>query len=113
MRIERKPVFHVTDVATRYSSADWLASGETAVEIWKALTFCWTTFFPGFLRTMRCESGPQFTSQRWMDLCAGVGVNLTLRNIETHNLIGLNERLHSSLRRVYEKMMMTVPDLPR
>jgi hypothetical protein len=89
MWIEGNPVLHVTDVATRYSSAACLASGEIAVEFLKALTLCWTNFFPGFPRTMRCDSGPKFTSQRLMDPCAGVGVNLTL-SVTTGRPLAIN-----------------------
>jgi hypothetical protein len=53
MWIRGDSVLHATDVATGYSSAAWLQSGETAVKIWKTLNLCWTTFFPGFRRTIR------------------------------------------------------------
>jgi hypothetical protein len=49
MWIRGDAVLHSTDVATGYFSAAWLPRGETSVEIWKALTLCWTTFFHGSL----------------------------------------------------------------
>jgi hypothetical protein len=45
MWLDGKPVLHVTDVAAKYSSASVLEN-ESAVNVWKALTLCWTTFFP-------------------------------------------------------------------
>jgi hypothetical protein len=113
MWIRGDTVRHATDVATGYSSAAWLPSGETAVEILEALTLCWTIFFPGFPRTIRCDRGPPFISQRWKDLCSGVGVGITISAVENHSEIGLKERLHIPLRRTYERIMMDIPGLPR
>jgi transposase InsO family protein len=66
MWLDGKYVLHVTDVATKYSSASFLEN-ESAVSVWKALTLCWTTFFPGFPRIFHSDSGSQFTSAKWKE----------------------------------------------
>jgi hypothetical protein len=45
-------------------------------------------------------------------LCECVGVSLKLSPIDDHSAIGLNERLHSPLRRIYSKVLMNIPGLP-
>jgi hypothetical protein len=83
MWLDGKTVLHVTDVATKYSSASVLEN-ESAVSVWKALTLCWTTFFPGFPRIVHSDSGSQFTFAKRKELCEGVGVRLKLSPIENH-----------------------------
>jgi hypothetical protein len=62
MSLNGKTALHVVDSSTLYSSAAFLPS-ETAVGVWQALMMCWVTYLPGFPRTIRRDSGPQFASE--------------------------------------------------
>jgi transposase InsO family protein len=67
---------------------------------------------PEIPRRIRSDSGPQFTAAKWREFCTDVGVELVISPIESHNSLGLNERLHSPLRRIFLKVKHEVPSVP-
>jgi hypothetical protein len=81
MSLQGRSVLHVVDSSTSYSSAAFLTA-ETAIGVWQALVTCWITFMPGFPRTIRSDSGPQFTSETWKRLCDGVGVSIKISPVD-------------------------------
>jgi hypothetical protein len=47
------------------------------------------------------------------DLTDMAGITLRISGIEAHNSLGIGERLHGPLRRIYRKVKMTNPDIER
>jgi hypothetical protein len=45
-----------------------------------------------------------FQSGDWKNACIGVGIHLRSTGIESHNSLGVGERFHQPLRRIYHKI---------
>lgn len=53
---------------------------------------------------MFVDQGSQLTSTRWERRARAVGIDLKIYGIDCQNYLGLGERYHSPLRRVYENI---------
>jgi hypothetical protein len=62
--------------------------------------------YTGYPRKTRTDAGTIFTSDTWKHLHESNGIVLQVSGVESHNSIGLGERMHSPLRRVYNKTLM-------
>jgi hypothetical protein len=82
-----KTALHVVYSSTSYYSAAFLPS-ENAVGGFQALMTSWVTYMPIFPRTIRSDSGPQFTSESCKNLCSGVGVQIQRSTGESHKSLG-------------------------
>ena len=109
MFIDRNAILHVLDTATRFSSATFLDSngseyGQTAYGVWLAFLECWCTLYTGYPNRLRTDYGSIFTSPKWKELTNENGIQLRISGIEAHNSLGIGERLHDPLRRIYRKI---------
>jgi hypothetical protein len=110
MYLEQSSVLHVVDTQTHFNSAIFLR-GESVEMVWIAFLECWATLYAGYLDKMRTDQGAQFTSPRWKELTDSIGIELVLSGVESHNSIGLGERYHGPLRRIYQKVRFDFQDL--
>ena len=62
--VRKKAVFHVVDIDTGYSNANFLR-GQTIEDVLLAFLECWPTTYLGYPASMKVEKGPQFTAERW------------------------------------------------
>jgi hypothetical protein len=62
---------------------------------------------------LRTDSGSIFTTSKWKNLTDMACITLRISGIEVHNFLGIGERLHGPLRRMYRKGKMTHPDIER
>jgi hypothetical protein len=67
----------------------------------------------GYPRKTRTDAGTIFTSDTWKHFHESNGIVLQVSGVESHSSIGLGERMHSPLRRVYNKILMKYPHLHR
>lgn len=58
---------------------------------------------------MRVDQGSVFTSQKWQQITEAAGIFLHLSGVESHNSIGLGERYHAPLRRIFKKVRYDAP----
>jgi transposase InsO family protein len=111
-----KAVLHIVDTATRFSAATFLDShtatyGQSVEGVWLALIETWFTLYTGYPNRLRTDAGSIFSSPRWRQLSEMVGISLRISGIEAHNSLGIGERLHEPLRRIYEKVQMDYPHI--
>lgn len=83
----------------------------SARHIWDAFLEAWVTVYVGMLNRIRADHGSVFTSKFRDDVTAMHGVDLQLPGIESHNSIGIGERYHAPLRRVFRVIRSQYPRL--
>lgn len=108
MTIDGKQVLHIVDKNTKFSAASFLSS-ETADETWNTFMRIWACMYIGFPDVMETDQGPQFTSKRWATLLLMAGIKHKLSGVQSHNAIGVGERYHSFLRKIYTKVRRSHP----
>jgi hypothetical protein len=118
MFLDGSAVLHVVDTATRFSAAGFLddhgaAYGQSVNGVWLAFIEIWCTMYVGYPNRLRTDSGSIFTTSKWKNLTDMAGITLRISGIEAHNSLGIGERLHGPLRRIYRKVKMTHPDIER
>ena len=116
MWIDGKALLHVVDTATRFSNATFLDSsdqnyGQSVEGIWLAFLECWCSMYTGYPDRLRTDAGSVFTSPRWKEIAKMAGIELRLSGIEAHNSLGIGERYHEPLRRIYRKVKHDHPNL--
>lgn len=114
MWINGKAILHIVDTATRFSAACFLDSagmdyGQSVDGVWTAFIQTWCTIYSGFPNRIRTDQGSVFTSQRWRELTDMSGIELRLSGVKAHRSLGIGERLHGPLRRIYNKIAMDYP----
>jgi transposase InsO family protein len=114
MFINGKSVIHVIDSATRFNAATFLDShsesyGQSSDGIWDAFIGIWCSIFTGYPDRLRIDSGSAFTSVKWITLTASRRITLRISGVEAHNTLGIGERFHGPLRRIYQKIEHEVP----
>jgi hypothetical protein len=100
---------HVVDSATRLNAAKVLEAysksyGQSSDGIWDVLIDIWRTMQTGFPDRIRVDSGAAFTSSKCKALTESKGIKLRISGVESHSSLGIGERYHAPLRRVYQKM---------
>jgi transposase InsO family protein len=105
-----KSVLHVVDTETNFSAATFLKD-ESSEEVWAAFLRFWADFYIGFHDIFRVDAGSAFTSRKFRALAESSGVILHYSGAESHNSIGAGETLHSSLRRIFNKLLADTPAL--
>ena len=110
MWLDKKPVLHVVDTNTHFSAAMFLP-GKTTADIWNCFLSCWATVYIGHPDRFRVDQESVFTGKEFAQLTAREGIVLQLSGIQSHNAIGVGERYHAPLRRIYEKVKLEVPNV--
>lgn len=110
--LDGKAVLHIVDLGTGFSNAVFL-NGHSVNDVWAAYTQCWSTVYVGHPNCFRTDSGSVFTSTRWNQLTSDNGIELKISGVESHNSLGLGERYHEPLRKIYRKLHHEAPDLEK
>ena len=118
MFLDGKAVLHIVDTATRFSAATFLDShgekyGQSVEGIWLAFVMTWATMYTGYPNRLRTDQGSVFTSQRWKQLTDLQGIQLRLSGVKAHSSLGIGERLHEPLRRIYNKISHHKPHVDK
>jgi transposase InsO family protein len=114
MFISGNAVLHVIDSATRFNAATFLDShtesyGQSSDGIWDASIDIWSSIYIGYPDRLRIDSGSAFTSVKWKTITESRGITLSISGVEAHNSLGIGERYHGPLRRVYQKIEHEFP----
>lgn len=111
MYIDSKHVLHVTDVDTGYGAARFVTSdtkNPTTAQVWDAFVPCWSLIYTGMPDCITTDRGTQFTSTEFELYLSHQGIYQRYIAVESHHILGANERAHSTLRRVYLKLVMII-----
>jgi hypothetical protein len=108
MFINGKAVLHVIDSATiqcsNISRFAFRIVRQGSDGIWDAFIDIWCSIYTGYPDRLRIDSGSAFTSLKWKTLTESRGITLSISEVEAHNSLGIGERYHGPLRRVYQKI---------
>ena len=110
MTLSGKPVLHMVDRDTKFSVAEFL-QGESAKEAWNVYMSAWATTYIGFSDEIHADQGPQFRSREFQTYAADADIKLTLSGVESHNSLGVGERYHDYLRKIYKKTRDEHPNI--
>jgi len=115
MYIDNCAILHVVDTATRFSAATFLDKhgenyGQSVDGIWLALNACWVTLYTGYPNRLRTDQGSAFTSDRWREIIESKGIKIRLSGVRAHNSLGIGEKLHDPLRRIFRKIQHDFPE---
>jgi hypothetical protein len=116
MFINGKAVLHVIDSATRFNAATFLDShsesyGQSSDGICNAFIDIWCSIYIGYPDRLRIDSGSAFTSVKWKTLTESRVFTLRFSGVKAHNSLGIRERYHGPLRRVYQKIEHEFPHI--
>ena len=110
MWLDGKAVLHMVDKDTKFSAAAFLPS-ETADATWNTYIRNWVAPYIGHALEIHADQGPQFRSKRFVSNANTSGVKLRLSGVESHNSLGVGERYHHYLRRIFTKVQDEHPRL--
>jgi len=118
MFIDNQAILHIVDTATRFSAACYLDSngaeyGQSLEGIWLAFVNIWCTVYIGLPNRLRADHGSVFVADRWRQLCTQSGVKVRISGAQAHSSLGIGERLHGPLRRIFNKVIKDHPAVPR
>jgi hypothetical protein len=91
--LDSEPALHVVGTATKFGSAVFL-EGQNVEQVWSAFLECWALVYTGYPKKTHTDAGTVFTSDTWKHLHDSNGIILQVSGIESHNSIGLGERMH-------------------
>ena len=112
MYLDSQPVLHVVDLQVAYQNAEFLEK-QSADDIWETFLRCWATVYLGFPNRMRVDRARVFTGRRSEQLTNLHGITLQFSGVEAHNALGIGERYHAPLRRVYHVVRAASPSIDR
>jgi hypothetical protein len=84
-------------------------NGKAVLGISDAFIDIWCSIYTGYPNSLRIDSGSAFTSVKWKTLTESRGITLRTSGVEAHNSLGIGERYHGPLWRVYQKIEHEFP----
>ena len=66
----------------------------------------------GYSKEIHVDRGPQFDSDNWRHLLQSVGIKRHDSGVESHNALGVGEKYHDFLRRIFRKVRSEHPSIP-
>lgn len=103
MWLSGQPVMCIIDTHTLYQTAEFVKS-KSANDLWDKFTRCWDTIFVGYPSTIRLDHETDFDSEEFRTTETETGIVLQFSGIESNNSLGVGEKYHGHLRRVYNKI---------
>ena len=110
MLLNKQPVPHVVDTQNQFSAAMFLREQSTHA-VWNVFLYYWAMPYIGYPEPLRVGHGSQFILQKFQETCEITGIRLIYSGVESHNSIGSGERYHDPLRRMYQKIRFSEPDI--
>lgn len=112
MYLDGSPVLHVIDTGTNFSAAQFLSNSDTRT-IWDTFITIWVNTYTGYPSHIHIDQGSSFNSAEWIELCRDASVKTTTTGTESHNSLGQGETYHAMLRRLYNKIRATTPNISK
>ncbi|KAI1003495.1 hypothetical protein K3495_g4719, partial [Podosphaera aphanis] len=112
MYIDGNPLLHIVDEGTRFQAGRWLRN-LTAKHTWDTLRACWIDTYLGPPDLITHDAGKNFVSTEFEQFAINVGSTTNAVPVEAHNSIGIVERYHGPLRRIYNIITAEIPGIDR
>ncbi|KAI1004025.1 hypothetical protein K3495_g4184 [Podosphaera aphanis] len=112
MYIDGNPLLHIVDEGTRFQAGRWLRN-LTAKHTWDTLRACWIDTYLGPPDLITHNAGKNFVSTEFEQFAINVGSTTNAVPVEAHNSIGIVERYHGPLRRIYNIITAEIPGIDR
>lgn len=112
MWLEKTPVMHEIYTHNMYHNAEFVLD-KSAIALWESFLSIWVTIFIGFNNTLRLEHESSFDSQLFCERSAEVGMRLRFSGVKSHKSLGVWEKYHDPLRRVFKKVKEDFPRMER
>lgn len=106
----RRPVLHVVYCHSCYGNAAFIEN-MTALRLWQLFIKIWFTVYCGYPDVLHIDSEPSFMVGPFRDAAECSRVVVQVSNIEGHYAIGVGERYHAPLQRVYNAARLEDPSL--
>jgi hypothetical protein len=100
MYISSSPLLHIVDEGTRFQAGRWLQD-ISAKHTWEVLQMCWIDIYLGPLDLITSDVGKNFVSKEFKEYANTISICTKAVLVEAYNSIGMVERYHSPLQRVY------------
>ena len=112
MHIDGKPLLHIVDEGTRFQAGRWLQN-ISAKHTWDILRACWIDTYLGPPDIIAHDAGKNFISREFKQYAINMGTVTKSVPVEAHNSIGMVERYHGPLRRVYRIITSEIPEIDK
>lgn len=106
---QQKPVIHTVDTSNYFQNSLFIRSQATK-NVWKYFCTFLLTVNTDFSETIGLDL-KSFTSENFRNNAKDACVSLKFRAIESHNAIGLGERYHHTIRRIFNITFTEHPQL--
>ncbi|KAI0993082.1 hypothetical protein K3495_g15102 [Podosphaera aphanis] len=110
MYIDGSPLLHVIDESTKFQAGRWLQN-LSAKHTWEMLRNCWIDTYLGPPDIISHDAGKNFVSREFQEYALSIGTKTKSVPVEAHHSIGLVERYHGPLRRIYKIITAEVPGI--
>ncbi|CAD6501641.1 BgTH12-01891 [Blumeria graminis f. sp. triticale] len=110
MYIDGNPLLHIIDEGTRFQAGRWLKN-MSAKSTWDLLCDCWINTYLGPPDIIPHDAGKNFASREFQQCAINVGSTTKSVPVEAHNSVGVVERYHGPLRRIYQIITAEIPGI--
>ncbi|KAI1005021.1 hypothetical protein K3495_g3195 [Podosphaera aphanis] len=110
MYIDGNPLLHVIDEGTKFQADRWLQN-LSAKHTWDMLQTCWIDTYLGPPDIISHDAGKNFVSKEFREYAQNVVTQTKGVPVESHHSIGLVERYHGPLRRIYKIITAEIPGI--
>lgn len=73
----------------------------------------WVCIYPVFLKNLCVDQGSVFTTSRWKLMCETAGMKIQFSGIESHTYLGIDERFHTPLQKIFINIKTEAPAINR
>jgi hypothetical protein len=112
MYIDGAPLLHIVDEGTRFQTGRWLQN-ISAKHTWDVLRMCWIDTYLGPPDIITHDAGKNFVSKEFKQYATIFGTATRSVPVEAHNSVGMVERYHGPLRRIYHIITAELPDISK
>jgi hypothetical protein len=112
MYIDSAPLIHIVDQATRFQAGRWLQN-ISAKHTWDTLRACWIDTYLGPPDLIAHDAGKNFVSKEFKQYASTMGITTKSAPVEAHNSVGMVERYHGPLRRIYQIITSEIKDIDK
>lgn len=111
--IKGRNALSIMDCATRFSVCKFMPSNRDvkAKDVWRMILSAWVHTYLCFPDVIRHDRGSQFIAEELQAAAAAVGVQCHSAGMEAASAMGIGERIHGPIRRIFEKLSIDHPGL--
>jgi hypothetical protein len=103
--LDATPLLHVICRGIRFSATAFL-SEKTFASVGRIFLHIWVYAYLGPPHELLVDHGTEVTSSLFRRRCRETGIHLVFAPVDSHSSLGLVERMHGPVRRIYQKLLM-------